>query len=99
MTAADRARTAAKFSAQPVEHAAEQARAARTARVKDVRITFDLPPVRHHALVQRCAEEAQSTGRARITRQDLLSALVALYLTDETTARKVRGLLADEGQT
>ena len=98
MTAADRARAnAARFSTTPpVEQAAEQARAARTARTKPIRSSLDLPPARHHALRAREVELAQELGAVRGVRQALVSAMVHVFLTDVTVARRVEAQLAED---
>ncbi len=94
------AATAALFSssppAEPVEAVAERARADRTARVKRVRRTVDLAPAHHHQLTSWCEDAAVTLGAARVSGQDVISALVAQLLTDETLARKIRQRLADE---
>lgn len=96
MTAADRARAnAARFS-PTTEQAADQARAARTARTKPIRSSLDLPPARHHALRAREAELMQEHNAVRGLRQHLLSAMVATYLTDEAFARRVDAQLAED---
>lgn len=96
MTAADRNRAnAARFSPS-TEQAADQARAARTARTKPVRSSLDLPPARHHALRAREIELMRELGAVRGVRQALVSAMVHVYMTDETVARRVDEQLADD---
>ena len=60
-----------------------------TVRTARVRRTVDLPPVRHQRLAEWCNESAVELGMARLTGQDVLAALVARLLTDETLARKI----------
>lgn len=60
-----------------------------TARTKPVRRTVDLLPARHHRLKERQQELAVQLGVAEVPGQYVLEELVTLYLTDETTARKL----------
>lgn len=55
-----------------------------------------MSPTHHAKLTAFCSEAAVALGAARITGQDVLRALVARLLTDETLARKIRADLADE---
>jgi len=64
--------------------------AAPTVRAKPVRSTVDLPSGRHSSLKTWCTETATELGRARVTTQDVVNALVHRLLTDETLARKIR---------
>jgi hypothetical protein len=90
MTTRDRRATAAKFSASAAND--EPAPAVRsTARTKRVRRTVDLAPARHHALTRWCEDVAMELGVARVSGQDVISALVGRLLTDELLARKIRG--------
>ena len=82
-----------------LERAAEQARAARTARTKPVRSSLDLPPARHHALRAREVELMRELGAVRGIRQALVSAMVHVYMTDEAFARRVDAQLADDLRT
>jgi hypothetical protein len=59
-------------------------------RAKPVRNTVDLSPHHHASLKAWCGETAVSIGSSRVTGQDVLRALVARLLTDETLARKIR---------
>jgi hypothetical protein len=94
-TTADRIREkAARLQQRQTETAEDRpARPAPTAaavHTKPVRSTVDLPPVQHAALKSWCGETAVEIGRSRVTTQDVLRALVARLLTDETLARKIR---------
>lgn len=60
-----------------------------------VRRTVDLSPMHHASLSQWCAETAVHIGAARVTGQDVLGALVARLLTDETVAKKIRADLRE----
>jgi hypothetical protein len=60
-----------------------------TARKDPYRRTVDLLPARHHKLNERQQELAVQLGVARVPGQYVLEELVTLYLTDETTARKL----------
>lgn len=66
----------------------------RPPRTEPVRSTVDLPPAHHRKLNEWADETAWQLGRKRITRQAVLSALVARLLTDETLARKITADLA-----
>jgi hypothetical protein len=57
---------------------------------KPIRSTVDLPPARHRSLKAWSAETATEIGRARVTTQEVINALVHRMLTDETLARKIR---------
>jgi hypothetical protein len=72
-----------------------EARPSRTVRTRKVRRTVDLPPGRHHKLTEWCQDEAMTLGVARVSGQEVISELVHLLLTDETTARKVHAALAE----
>jgi hypothetical protein len=67
-----------------------------SARTRLVRSTVDLAPVRHTKLALWRTETAAELGVGRITTQDVLRALVARLLTDETLARKIRADLEDD---
>lgn len=66
-----------------------------TAPRRRVRRTVDLSPVHHTSLSQWCAETAVQIGSPRVTGQDVLAALVARLLTDETLARQIRADLRE----
>lgn len=66
------------------------------ARAKLVRRTVDLAPTHHGQLQAWCAEAAVELGVARVTGQDVMRALVARLLTDETMARRIRADLAKD---
>jgi hypothetical protein len=66
-----------------------------TVRTDPVRITTDLPPADHMALIQWCAATAAELGRPRVHGQDVVRALVERLLADETLAEQVRDALAD----
>lgn len=57
--------------------------------VKPVRVTVDLPPAQHHALQNWLNETAAALGRSRLTKQEVLTALVGRLLTDETLAHRI----------
>jgi hypothetical protein len=63
-------------------------------RTKPVRRSVDLSPTYHIRLTQWCAETADTIGTARVTGQDVIRALVARLLMDETLARKIRADLS-----
>ncbi|MDQ2791451.1 MAG: hypothetical protein DLM60_06495 [Pseudonocardiales bacterium] len=63
-------------------------------RTKPVRRSVDLSPTYHIKLTQWCAETADSIGTARVTGQDVIRALVARLLMDESLARKIRADLS-----
>jgi hypothetical protein len=68
-----------------------------TVRARPIRNTVDLSPHQHASLKAWCGEPAVSIGSSRVTGQDVLRALVARLLTDETLARKIRDdLRADQ---
>ncbi len=59
-------------------------------RTKPVRRSVDLSPAYHAKLTQWCAETADVIGTARVTGQDVIRALVARLLMDESLARRIR---------
>ncbi len=59
-------------------------------RTKPVRRSVDLSPAYHAELTQWCAETADIIGTARVTGQDVIRALVARLLMDESLARRIR---------
>ena len=59
-------------------------------RTKPVRRSVDLSPAYHAKLTQWCAETAEVIGTARVTGQDVIRALVARLLMDESLARRIR---------
>ncbi len=63
---------------------------------KPVRSTLDLSPARHRAFQQWLNESAVQLGRSRLTKQQVLDALVGRLLTDETLSRLI---LADLRET
>lgn len=56
---------------------------------KPVRSTLDLPPATHRDLQAWLGESAVRLGRARVTKQDVLEALVKRLLTDETLTKLI----------
>lgn len=59
-------------------------------RTKPVRRSVDLSPADHAKLTRWCAETADVIGTARVTGQDVIRALVARLLMDESLARRIR---------
>lgn len=57
---------------------------------KPVRATVDLPPGQHARLKAWCGQTAVEFGRARVTTQDVLRALVDRLLSDEVLAAAIR---------
>jgi hypothetical protein len=56
---------------------------------KPVRSTLDLPPAVHRDLQAWLGESAVRLGRARVTKQDVLEALVRRLLQDETLTKLI----------
>jgi hypothetical protein len=56
---------------------------------KPVRSTLDLPPATHRDLQAWLGEAAVRLGRARVTKQDVLEAMVRRLLVDETLAKLI----------
>lgn len=81
-------RAAGRASGNPAE--AEHPAPTHAVRAKPIRNTVDLSPYHHASLKAWCGETAVSIGSSRITTQDVLRAMVARLLTDETLARKIR---------
>jgi hypothetical protein len=98
-TAADRIKAnAARFRPPPApagEQAAEPPTEApcRAVRDKDVRRTVDLSPAQHRQLDVWQREAADNLGYARVTGQEVLSALVDLLLDDPDISARVIGML------
>lgn len=65
----------------------------RPPRVRDIRRTVDLSPVEHRKLAVWCAEAAAELGRARVTGQDVLRALVVELLSDDALASRIREVI------
>jgi hypothetical protein len=63
---------------------------------KPVRSTLDLPPAVHRDLQAWLGESAVRLGRARVTKQDVLEALVRRLLHDETLAKLILSDLKDQ---
>ncbi len=68
----------------------EELNLAATARTKPVRRSVDLSPAYHIRLTQWCVEAADLIGAPRVTGQDVIRALVARLLMDESLARRIR---------
>lgn len=60
-----------------------------------VRVTVDLAPTQHRSLKDWNSKAAVTLGRARVTNQDVLKALVARLLSDSTLADQIITDLAD----
>lgn len=56
---------------------------------KPVRVTLDLSPARHRDFQSWLNESAVRLGKARVTKQDALNALVGRLLTDDTLAKLI----------
>ncbi|WP_329094285.1 hypothetical protein [Streptosporangium sp. NBC_01469] len=56
---------------------------------KPVRVTVDLAPTQHRALQTWTADAAETLGRSRVTKQDVLTALVARLLNDPGLADQI----------
>lgn len=102
-TAADRIKAnAARFRTPPAaaqephpEPAAAPEPPRPAVREKDVRRTVDLSPTQHRRLDMWQREAADSLGYARVTGQEVLSALIDLLLEDaDISARVIRMLPA-----
>jgi hypothetical protein len=65
----------------------------RPPRVRDVRRTVDLSPVEHQQLAMWLNEAAAELGRARVTGQDVLRALVVELLADDELSRRIRAVI------
>lgn len=89
INSADHAFAAAR-GAQPPKHL----HWAESGRTKPVRRSVDLSPTYHIKLTQWCAETANVIGTARVTGQDVIRALVARLLMDDSLARKIRADLS-----
>ena len=72
---------------QPVGPGAERAKLSQ----RSVRLTAE----ENTELRMWCAETAVRLGRTRVTGQEVIQALVARLLTDETVAKKIRADLTD----
>jgi hypothetical protein len=72
-----------------VPHTPRSTAAADTPLAKPVRSTLDLPPATHRDLQAWLGEAAVRLGRARVTKQDVLEALVKRLMTDETLAKLI----------
>jgi len=94
MTAAEKIRAKAARAKQHQEQAEPESSrpvsSAAAPHVKPIRSTVDLLPVKHASFKAWCGETAVMIGRARVTTQDVIRALVDRLLTDETLARKIR---------
>lgn len=69
-------------------------RSAESVRTKPVRRSVDLSPAYHARLTQWCREAAEEIGTTRVTGQDVIRALVARLLVDQTLARRIRADLS-----
>jgi hypothetical protein len=85
------ARFASRHAAQAdADTPAPPSRGAPAPRNRPVRRTVDLSPVDHDRLTDWQRDTARQLGRTRITGEDVLRALVARLLTDDTVAEKIR---------
>jgi hypothetical protein len=84
---AEKARKLAE--AQIADPATRPAPAATQPLAKPVRSTLDLPPATHRDLQAWLNESAVRLGRARLTKQDVLEALVKRLLVDETLTKLI----------
>lgn len=69
-------------------------RRAESGRTKPVRRSVDLSPSYHVRLTQWCRDTADEIGTTRVTGQDVIRALVARLLVDQTLARRIRADLS-----
>ena len=94
--------TPAPAPSQPAEPStsvstpASQSPAQAVVRQKTVRRTVDLSPVQHRALDKWQSELADRLGLARVTGQDVMSALVDQVLADEQLARHIAAAIASK---
>ncbi|NAS27510.1 hypothetical protein GT755_38315 [Herbidospora sp. NEAU-GS84] len=54
-----------------------------------MRVTVDLPPTQHRELKAWAAAAAEELGRARVTNQDIMKALLARMFADSTLADQI----------
>ena len=80
----------------PVSTPASKPPAPAVVRQKTVRRTVDLSPVQHRALDKWQSELADRLGLARVTGQDVLSALVDQLLADDQLAAQIASVIASK---
>lgn len=56
---------------------------------KPVRMTVDLPPAQDRNFKRWAAEAADTLGRSRVTKQEVVTALIARLLTDPALAEQI----------
>lgn len=85
----------------PADHPAENRpaespapRLGESVRTKPVRRSVDLSPMYHARLTEWCAEAAAEIGATRVTGQDVIRALVARLLVDQSLSRRIRADLS-----
>ncbi|MGH3903345.1 MAG: hypothetical protein ACRDTE_03995 [Pseudonocardiaceae bacterium] len=76
------------------ERVTPRPRRAEPVRTKPVRRSVDLSPSYHVRLTQWCRDTADEIGTTRVTGQDVIRALVARLLVDQTLARRIRADLS-----
>ncbi|WP_438941699.1 hypothetical protein, partial [Mycobacteroides abscessus] len=91
----ERIRKAPKPAAPAVSPAVETAAPVAAVRQKNVRRTVDLTPTQHRALDVWQGDTAERLGLARVTGQEVLSALVDRLLADKALAEAITQVLSE----
>ena len=81
-------------SGQQTRSADQPERSVEPVRTKPVRRSVDLSPTYHARLTQWCRETAEEIGTTRVTGQDVIRALVARLLVDQSLSRRIRADLS-----